>query len=217
MRLLHIVVSIFALVLVSTTAFAQVPGGEQPGDSSEPPPLGVLPPLSEGLYTDLSVGAFFTMNVLGEAVGRTVSNAQPYVGIGLGYDVTRNMVAGASFGYGASAGVCFDPGPMGCAGARSFSVIMLNGYYGYLHDILHQWYLGAKVMGGMTLMTPEPVYSESGGPSIGFNGGLALTTEYHTHLEHFVLGLDVAATFVMGGRQVQFPGVAIYPRLKYVF
>jgi hypothetical protein len=216
MRSFIIAASLLGLTLVSHPVQAQDPGAAP--ERMEAPPLGVPPALRQGLYADLQVGGFFTMNVLGEVLaGRRVSNAQPYVGIGLGYDVTRNLVAGLGFGFGASSGACFDAaGPGLCRGANSFSVILVNGYFGYLHGITHQWYLGAKALGGAALMTPEPVQTTGGGLLMGFNGGMALSTEYHTHLEHFVLGLDVAGTLVMGGG-AQFPAIAIYPRLKYVF
>ncbi len=215
-----IVVSLFAFVSPAFSAITGTGTGDREV-APEPmttPPLGVKPALRQGLFADLQVGGFFTINLDYEQIGRQVSNAQPYVGVGLGYDVTRNIVAGMGLAYGASAGACFDPDrPTGtCNGARSFSVMLINAHVGYLHGFDHQWYLGAKVLGGAALMTPGP---EGGGADLlfGYNGGLALATEYHTHLEHFVLGLDVAATFVMGGRQVRFPGIAIYPRLKYVF
>lgn len=183
------------------------------------PPLGVKPALSQGLFTDLQVGTFFTLNTDSQRVGSPMSNAQPYVGVGLGYDINRNLVAGAGVAFGVSSGVCFD-GDLAadvCRGARSFSLLLINAHFGYLHELAHQWYVGGKVLGGAALMTPGPSEGAADSSLFGYNAGVALSTEYHTHLEHFIVGLDMAATFVMGGNEVQFPGFAIYPRLKYVF
>jgi len=75
-------------------------------------------------------------------------------------------------------------------------------------------------MGGLALMTPKPVVPSGGdtaGLITGFDGGLVLTTEYHTHLDHFVVGLDIGGAFISGGSGVGFPGISIYPHLRYVF
>ncbi len=220
MRPITLAFLLIGLLSIGSPAFASTPGeGELIPERMASPQLGVKPTLHQGLFADLQVGTFFTMNTDSQRVGAQVSNAQPYVGVGMGYDITRNVVAGLTVGFGASAGPCFDPdySTGQCRGVRSFSVFLINAQVGYLHELDHQWYVGGKVLGGGALMTPGPVESDGGDLLVGYNAGLALTTEYHTHLEHFVLGLDVAATLVMGGARVQFPSFAIYPRLKYVF
>ncbi|RMG20345.1 MAG: hypothetical protein D6729_03150 [Deltaproteobacteria bacterium] len=209
-------------VTLALPVHAQVAGeGDKTPERIEVPPLGVMPELERGLFVTLDAGIFFTLNSGAPEGVRKVSNAQPLLGVGLGYDITENIVAGASFTLGNSAGTCYsvDPATLACSGAESFSVVHVNAYGGYLHGLTHQWYLGGKLFGGLALLTPEPSVpaGDSGeGLAMGFNAGVLLSTEFHTHLHHFVVGLDIGGEFVSGAG-VGFPGVLIYPRLKYVF
>ncbi len=222
-----------ALAVVSSVALAQPATAQTVGKPASGPtliktaPLGVKPPLREGVYADLQVGTFFTLNGGAANGNKAVSNAEPLLGLAVGYDITRNITAGVGFAYGASAGSCygtFQPTPGAtnpCVnGADSFAVLSFNVFAGYLHPVTYAWFLGAKVEGGLALMTPKPIVpqgQDTAGVAMGFDGGLMLTTEYHTHLDHFVIGLDVGGEFFSGGNGVGFPGIAIYPHLKYVF
>ena len=213
--------TLLALLCLSTPAFAQIAGeGDKTPERIEVPPLGVEPEIERGLFVTLDAGVFFALNGGAPEGVKKVSNAQPLLGVGIGYDITENIVAGAAFTLGASSGTCFsvDPATLACSGAESFSILHVDAYGGYLHPLTHQWFLGGKVFGGLAVLTPEPALApgESGqGMTMGFNAGVLLSTEFHTHLHHFVVGLDLGGEFVSGAG-VGFAGVLGYPRLKYV-
>lgn len=223
MRTIFAAVAALCTILSLPAAAQQVAGeGDKSPGKLETPPLGVPTPVERGLYADLQVGTFFTLN--GNGAAPAVSNAEPFLGLAVGYDVSDNVVAGLAFAYGASSGTCYGSNYVAgeanpCLdGANSFSVLMVNAYGGYLYPVSRLWYLGAKVSAGLALMTPRPVLLEGQeGPAMGFNAGLLATTEFHTNLDHFVVGLDVGGQYLSAGSGVAFPGIAIYPHLKYVF
>jgi len=78
------------LSLLPTTALAATP------------PEGVPLEIRRGFFTEADIGAFFTVG--GENL---YSNAQSYLQLGVGYDLTDKISLGVHFGLGASAANCF--------------------------------------------------------------------------------------------------------------
>jgi hypothetical protein len=194
------------------------------------PPMGVPAPIRQGVHAEIQTGTFFTV---GGSSG--VSNAQLFVGAGVGYDILPQLSAGIFFDIGSSAGNCFtpevddagdcvDPGylkpttglpvPL----AANFAIVGANVQVRYAYYLTDRVAITPKVIGGAATITPEAVAPSEGGAgdSESFQPlwGAGLGVEYATLLDHFTVGLD--AMF----RQIVGPGIsgfAIYPRLKYTF
>src|ERR1700677_50075 len=77
-----------SLVAASAPAFAATP---QEGVEQE---------IRRGLYTETDLGTYFDFK------GNTVSNAEAYLQLGIGYDLTSHISLSFVFGLGASAGLC---------------------------------------------------------------------------------------------------------------
>ncbi len=187
--------------------------------SAATPSEGVALKVRRGFYTDVDVGAFFT--VLG-ADG--YSNAQTYLQLGAGYDVLENVSVSANFGIGASAANCFanrpesgDPCTVTVNGKRqevsdNFTVTFLNVTGAYNLKLADRLYLSPKVTLGYTLLGPSP--TDTSGGSSGVNAGAGVGVEYATSMDHFSVGADVMSRFIVGPNILSF---AIYPRIKYTF
>ena len=208
-----------SLLVVGRASAQEAAAPEAAEASTEVPQLGVLPELDRGFFIDVDGGVFFALNPAGASTGtRSITNAQPRFGFALGFDLSDRVVAGAGMAYESSAGSCFSVVGGLCGGADNFSIFAVNAFAGYLHPLSHQWYVGGKVIGGLALMSPAPAVPEGADPGLttGFNGGVVFSTEYHTHLKHFVVGLDAGAQYVSGGG-VGLVGFYAAPRIKYVF
>jgi len=189
--------------------------------SAATPSEGVALKVRRGFFTDVDVGAFFT--VLG-ADG--YSNAQPYLQLGAGYNVLENLSVSANFGMGASAANCFatradssDP----CTAvvnnkkkevSDNFTVTFLNVTGAYLIKVAERLYVAPKVSVGYTLLGPAPTYSGNQEITSAVNAGAGVGVEYATSMDHFSVGADVMSRFILGPNILSF---AIYPRIKYTF
>lgn len=218
--------TLVALVAVQFTSVAHA----QPSadDTQVVPSLGVPVQPSRGLFAELQVGTFF-------AIGghNGVSDAAPFLGLLIGYDLSDSLAVGMGLSFGASTNTCFagadDRGSLcekdqgftegSISGAESFSIVLADGFLTYLVGITGQWYVGGRLVGGLAILSPRPVVQAGVSPlgaDFGFNVGGIATTEFHTYLNHLVVGLDLGVHFISGGG-ASFVGVAVYPRLKYVF
>lgn len=201
-----------ALVLLPSVSLAATP--------SE----GVALKVRRGFFTDVDVGAFFT---LGGA--NAYSNAQTYLQLGVGYDLSESIELGLNVGIGASAANCFaEVSASGtCVSADrdpntnrpfelsdNFTVTLLNLNAAYLIKLAERFYLTPKLAAGYTLMDPAPVRSGGRPVTGGPNAGAGIGVEYATSMDHFSVGADVMVRYVIGPNIIT---MAIYPRVKYTF
>ena len=171
-----------------------------------PPPHGVPLQVRRGFYTETDIGAFFTLG------GNDLySNAQSYLQLGVGVDVTSWLSLSAHAAFGASAFNCF-AGRVGdlCASADAFTLTFLDLQLAYLHPLGDRLYLTPKVLAGQTLLDPAPV----GEVTSGLNVGLGVGLEYATAMDHFSVGLDLVGRYVF---RAGIPAFSIFPRVKYTF
>lgn len=171
------------------------------------PSEGVALEVRRGFFTETDIGVFFTLG--GD---NQYSNAQTYLQLGLGYDLTENIALGFHFGIGANAQNCWSGPGKGtdCASGSNFTMAFLDVTAAYLFTPLDRFYIGPKIAAGYTLLDPEPVPGFSGGANVG--GGLSI--EYATHMDHFTIGADALVRYVIGPN---IPSVSIFPRVKYTF
>ncbi|GMU03368.1 hypothetical protein KH5H1_74900 [Corallococcus caeni] len=185
------------------------------------PALGATPPEGvpfeprRGFFTETDVGVFFTVG--GE---NSYSNAQSYVQLGIGYDLTERLSLGAHFALGSSAQNCFAgylPDSNVCALSDNFTVAFGDLTAAYHVQLAHRFYLTPKVAAGYTRLDPTPVDPDEGDPgrSINaFNAGLGVGVEYATSFDHFSVGADLLGRYIFGPNIMSF---AVFPRVKYTF
>lgn len=191
-----------------------------PGARAGTPAAGVPQQIRSGFFADVNMGGTFT------AGGSKVSNAQPYLQLGVGYDISRWVSLGASFGLGASAASCFgevDPNKTpSCYGVddqgRSIDLpdnftitsiaaeVALRIPFGLEKRLTVQ----PKLHLGFSLLDPAPKAGVSKGGLTGFGLGV----EYATHMDHFSIGADLWGNLLVGPN---FTSFAFYPKVKYTF
>lgn len=194
---------IAALALLSSPALAATP------------PEGVEFQPRRGFFTETDIGVFFTLG--GE---NAYSNAQTYLQLGVGYDLTEKLSLGAHFGLGSSAQNCFAgylPGTETCALSDNFTMTFLNLTAAYHVKLMDRLYLTPKAVAGYTRMDPAPVDPGSGDPGRSLsapNAGLGVGLEYATGMDHFSVGADLVGRYVIGPNIAAF---SIFPKVKYTF
>lgn len=169
-------------------------------------PQGVALKVRRGFFTETDIGTFFTLG------GADVySNAQSYLQLGLGYDLSDRVELGAHFGMGANSFNCFAQREATlCPTTDSFTVTFFDVTVAYLQRMVDRFYFTPKVAVGYTLLDPSPVRDITRGLNVGAGVGF----EYATQMDHFSLGLDVLGRYVIGAG---IPAFTIYPRIKYTF
>ncbi len=197
------VLMVLALVLAPGLAAAATP--------SE----GVALKVRRGFFTETDIGVFFTLG--GD---NQYSNAQTYLQLGLGYDISENIALGFHFGIGANAQNCWS-GPVKasqpdtCLLGSNFTMTFLDVTAAYLFPVMERFYIAPKLAAGYTLLDPAPVQGADGtGITGGANVGGGIGIEYATHMDHFTIGADALVRFVVGPN---IPAVSIFPRVKYTF
>jgi len=180
------------------------------------PSEGVELKVRRGFFTETDVGVFFA---LGGDQG--YSNAQTYVQLGLGYDISDSFEVSASFGIGASAADCFGgrkvPGDTttDCLAADNFTIGFMDLNVAYLLRLGDRFYLTPKIAVGYTTLDPAPAFNSASVPlTSGVNVGGGLGVEYATSMDHFSIGLEVNGRFILGPN---IAAVSIFPRVKYTF
>lgn len=175
------------------------------------PPEGVPLQIRRGFFTETDVGVFFTVGG-----NDRYSNAETYLQLGLGYDVTPNIEIGVHFGVGTSAANCFSGRTaQGCPLAQDFTVGFVNATIAYLARLAERFYLAPKLTGGYTRLDPAPALNGAGKPITSApNFGAGLGIEYATSLDHFTIGADVLGRWIVGPNVF---GLALIPRVKYTF
>ena len=178
------------------------------------PPEGVPLEVRRGFYTETNVGVFWTMG--GE---NTYSNGQPYLQLGVGYDIGSRISVGAHFALGSSAANCFAgyvPGTANqCLLADNFTVMFGDATVAYLVPLAERLYLTPKVAAGITRLDPSPKDAvDPSGTTNAFNAGAGVGIEYATSMDHFSVGADLLVRYVFGPN---IPTFALFPRVKYTF
>lgn len=189
---------------------------------------GVPTPIRRGFFTELDMGAFFTVG----GQGKSPSDAQVYTALGLGYDVyavgDHFVSLGLLFSWGTSAGSCFGnfdgEAEKPCLGneinpidnqpttlSHNWAATTFEGSALYGYQVLPRLMLTGRLLGGMALIEPQAFEGKDGMvPLIGAGVGV----EYATQFDHFSLGIDVAGKKFLGTDAL---GIAIAPRVKYTF
>jgi hypothetical protein len=178
------------------------------------PPEGVEFKPRRGFFTETDIGVFFTLG--GE---NAYSNAQSYLQLGVGYDLTETLSLGMHFGLGASAANCFAgylPDSDVCALSDNFTVAFGNVTAAYNVKLAERLYLAPKLSAGYTRLDPAPVdtVGEPGRSIHAPNAGVGIGLEYATMMDHFSVGADFMARYVIGPN---IPTFALFPRVKYTF
>ena len=184
---------------------------------SATPPEGEPLKVRRGFFTETDVGGFLTLG--GDDV---YSNLQSYLQLGLGYDIrivdAFGISLGLHVGVGASAANCYSGRPApgaNCPLTENFTLFFIDATVGAIIRMVERFYFVPKLMGGFTLLDPAPVQLANGEPvNKGANVGLALGVEYATNMDHFSIGLDVVARYVIGPSIIS---LQFYPRVKYTF
>jgi len=199
---------LIGLSLVSSSAFAATP--------SQGVPLQVR----RGFFTETDVGGFFTVG--GD---NGYSNGQAYVQLGLGYQLTINegkglIPIGFHVGIGSNAQNCWAglKADGSCSQSDNFTLTMLNLTGGYLHMVVERFYIGGKLIGGVTLLDPRPIPDAADPTNTGLlvapNFGAAFSVEYATNMDHFSIGADIAYRLVIGPN---INALGAYLRVQYTF
>jgi hypothetical protein len=185
-----------------------------PGSAwSATPPEGVPLEVRRGFFTEADIGTFFTLG--GENL---YSNAQTYLQLGVGYDIGESFSVGLHFGLGSSAANCF-AGYLAdsnvCRMSDNFTVAFGDVTAAYLVPLSERFYLTPKVAAGLTRMDPAPVGEGDPGQAMTApNAGLGIGLEWATPMDHFSVGADLMARYIIGPN---IPTFALFPRVKYTF
>ncbi len=230
MRLPRLIAGVPAL---AATAFAAVPAAQaEQLDLSSIASNGSPEPVRTGFYAETSLGTFFTLGG-----GDSYSNVEAFLGLGLGYDITRWLAVGLQFQLAPSAGDCYVINSAGndqcpAQGSSTFTMGALDLVVSGRIEVISRLFIPIRVFGGVADLTPLPncnmannacpVGSPAQVPSNAASDvwvpsfGLATGVEYATHFDHFTVGLEVSARYVAPG-QLNMLALAIYPRIKYTF
>jgi hypothetical protein len=188
-------------------------------------------PVRTGFYVETSLGTFFT---LGGNDG--YSNVEAFLGLGVGYDILRELSVSLEFQLAPSAGDCYiansagqdncGAGANGAAsqGSSTFTMAALDLEVSYRVPVLDRLFIPIRAFGGVADLSPLPrcdmanACQEANQPGDVWvpSFGLATGIEYATHFDHFTLGLEASGRYVAPGALNMF-AVAIYPRVKYTF
>ena len=184
------------------------------GARAATPPEGVPLEVRRGFFTEMDIGVFWTMG--GE---QTYSNAQTYLQLGVGYDLTERLSLGLHLGLGSSAANCyagFVPDTGDCRMPSNFSVGFGDATVAYNFRIAERLYWAPKLAAGITRLDPAPVERDgrTGGVLVAPNAGVGVGIEYATFMDHFSAGADVLARHVVGTGITTF---AVFPRVKFTF
>jgi hypothetical protein len=225
-------ISAAALFLAIGGLLAARPASAEQLDLSSISSNGSPEPLRTGFYVETSLGTFFT---LGGNDG--YSNVEAFLGIGVGYDILKELSVSLQFQLAPSAGDCYiavggndecGPGTNGAPsqGSSTFTMAALDLEISYRVPILERLFIPIRAFGGMADLSPLPrcdlanacSASDTNPPGDVWEPsfGLATGIEYATHFDHFTIGLEGSARYVAPGG-LNMLAIAIYPRIKYTF
>ena len=168
--------------------------------------------MQRGFFIGSDLGVFMTFG----GAAKAVSNAQPYVGINIGYDFTSwfswQLHAGRGFAADAARTANEDT-----RGLRDFSFTnFMTGPVVWIR-VWERLAIEVKLQGGVAILDPIPLDPTIDGVSVSgvepiVGGGLAL--KYLTLLTDFTLGLDLTFNYIIG---INLPTLAISPTVRYTF
>ncbi|HUB08961.1 MAG TPA: adventurous gliding motility protein CglE [Myxococcales bacterium] len=220
-------ISAAALFLAIGGLLAARPASAEQLDLSSISSNGSPEPVRTGFFVETSLGTFFT---LGGNDG--YSNVEAFLGIGVGYDILKELSVSLQFQLAPSAGDCYiavdgnDDCGAGGEGSSTFTMAALDLEVSYRVPILDRLFIPIRAFGGMADLSPLPRCDlVSNGCSANSNPpgdvwepsfGLATGIEYATHFDHFTIGLEGSARYVAPGA-LNMLAIAIYPRIKYTF
>lgn len=204
--------------LVFLTLFLTAPGLALAQTPSE----GVALKVRRGFFTETDIGGFMTLG--GD---NAYSNLQTYLQLGVGYDVSETIELGLHVGIGANAANCYSGLKTNetCIETDNFTMMFLSLTGAYLFALAERFYLTPKLAAGYTLLEPAPVYDPPRGTdgqlaegarpiNSGPHAGVGLGIEYATNMDHFSIGVDVLARYVIGPNIL---ALQFFPRVKYTF
>jgi hypothetical protein len=202
------------------------------------PSVGVEQQIRRGFFAETDLGTYFDFRT---AAPFTASNAQAYLQLGVGYDLTDRLTLAIQFGLGASSGVCLaDVATDGTCGlvdgsgriqklpdangvARdqvlpdNFSNTFFQGELSYRVPLTERLSFTPGVIGGYQKLDPPPLYA-NGDPTQPLSGGpmfgADLSLDYATHLDHFTVGIAFTPRYLIGPNLLS---MSIFPRVKYTF
>jgi hypothetical protein len=171
-----------------------------------------------GFYTSADLGMF--MRFGGWTDGpecfrcqpRVNSNAQPYIGLSVGYDVLDFLGVMLSFGTGYVANAAPVEGVPDSPRDHGITFVNLN--------LIGTWYfldrlaLEGRVLGGGAFLVPAP---DAEAPFYGGNAGGGIGLKYATLLSDVVVGVDANFYAVFSAGGVFIPAYSVAPVIKYVF
>ena len=160
------------------------------------PMQGVEQTIRRGFFTETDLGTYFDFKT---SNGFGVSNAQAYLQLGVGYDITEHISVGVQFGLGANAALCFgataNDGSCGqvdeagnlakdpTTGASlvlpdNFSNTFIQGQITYYLPIIPRLVFAPRLLLGYQALNPAPIVNADGNPvSGGFMVGTDLAIE----------------------------------------
>jgi hypothetical protein len=206
------------------------------------PAAGVVQEIHSGFFADVNLGGFFTAGGSNDLGSKGVSNAQPYLQLGIGYDIVKTahpddsfgLAIGITFGMGSSAASCF--GSYIYAGTSSeacvadpskgandqtnvlgdnFTATMFGAEVVFKVHLADRLWLRPRIEGGYAMLDPAPLNDSDGNPiNGGAFAGVGVGLEYATHMDHFSIGLDIGGRLIIGPN---IPTFTFYPMIKYTF
>ncbi|NMB73737.1 MAG: adventurous gliding motility protein CglE [Myxococcales bacterium] len=224
--------AVFALAMVAWVGIAGAqeappPAGAPPAASAVTPPAKTAADESEqivferlmGFYLEGRVGTFFTV-----AGARGWSNAQPFFGFEVGYDLTEALSMQLSYASGYQAanplkyvGVC-DPSMGDCSNYcnpstdascndyhMDFSLTFVNLSADLDMWAGERWALEARLGGGIVIIQPSAKPDQ---PPVDGNAFAGVRFEYYTLLKHFTVGAEFDFYYVFAAGIPAFSGSA---------
>jgi len=204
--------------------------------SAATPQVGVEQQLRRGFFVETDLGTYFDVG------GGTVSNAQAYMQLGIGYDITERFTLSLQFGLGASSGVCLaqvaNDGTCGITDGQgnittfpdaqgvpqkevlpdNFSNTFYQLNLSYRQPLAERLGVVLGVVAGYQNLDPAPLFTNNDPNAAPISGGIMfggdISLEYATNMDHFFVGIDAVPRFVIGPNLLS---VAIFPRVKYTF
>jgi hypothetical protein len=201
-------------LLLGTAASAQPDPGARPPDTVIV--VGVDEAPRRGTYVEAALGVFTAMGG-----SRPFSSGEPYLAMTLGRDLGSRASVFVSLGVGSARASCYQLSPTGdsCLGADSFGATFLELGFSYGFNIAPRTTLAAKILGGLTDLSPGPVQSNGAVPDhvAGLHAGAGFSVDYDTRLDHFGIGIDAVLRETFARYGVRMPSLAVMPRIRYVF
>ncbi len=202
--------AVAALLLTAVPALADI-------DLSAVSSTGSPEPIRTGFYAETSLGTFFTLGG-----GDSYSNVEAFLGIGVGYDILKELSVSVQFQLAPSAGDCYVVNGAGAdqcpaAGSSTFTMLAIDAEVSYRFEVANRLFIPLRLFGGAADFTPVPsnaLAPVSNSDVWTWSIGGATGIEYATHFDHFTIGLEASGRFV---EALNMTAIAIYPRIKYTF